>query len=365
MRATSVLITCCVALFFVSYSATVVSFLNLNWHKDEIKDIREKEGRTLIFQKSLLVRPKIKVRPTKTSKRVLPKLLLPPKPAIQSVRKVSPSNKVIHFVYLELWPGGSTFQENLRQWRRVNPQFTITVWSLKLVNALFREYFPDTFHIFQKSSPIQKSDLARYAILAAKGGWYFDLDVTIHCKANARVRGGFKCQNDMISMEQADFFKKGKGGGGTLFFERQPLSKKEQVQSTKRTCRRNIPEYKNRLANYALHSNNQQGQFFFRNVLYTAICRVAASTSATRHSSTCTDPEYNILFTTGPDVLTEVAYGNRQVEGECGKFQIPLSDNAKKYSINIVDPKLMVMNANSFTWRGSNNKAMLVNQTFI
>ena len=58
------------------------------------------------------------------------------------------------------------------------------MWGPAECEALIAEEFPWALSGWRAAVPIQKCDLARYAIIAAKGGWYADLD--------AEVLGGFQ-----------------------------------------------------------------------------------------------------------------------------------------------------------------------------
>jgi hypothetical protein len=259
------------------------------------------------------------------------------------------------------------FQTNLNVWKDNNPNsIAIKLWNAPQLEQLFQHHYPTVYPIYKHASPIQKSDMARYAILAHHGGWYFDLDASIHCgvkdDGSKRQRTTSNhCLNDLTSLLSSSFFKP--KSSGTLFWERGPLSPTELLQSTHRPCRRKIPEYKHRLANYAMHAATVEGQRFFLNVLHAAACRVT-----TLQDLACShkDQEYSVLFSTGPDVLTEVAYGNRRVwqqgdpvgNDKCvGLLPVRFEDNAHTHRMNVVDPKAMVLNANSFSWRGKENAA--------
>ena len=110
-------------------------------------------------------------------------------------------------------------------------------------------------------------------------------------------------------------------------------------------------EYPFRLSNYALYARDEKGLRFFRAVLDLAVCRVLLD----RDEQSGCDPEYNVLYTTGPDVISEVAQGQRSI-GKCGG--IAAATSAKALNMLMADPKSLVMNANSFTWRGRSNSAL-------
>jgi hypothetical protein len=272
-----------------------------------------------------------------------------------------PVQATINFVYLGLWPHRdapmpSAFQDNLRSWRRQNGDFAVKLWSFDDVLQLLGTkglFSDDIGRAFRVASPIQKADMARYCILAMHGGWYFDLDTGVQCATGGSLQ---RCTNDLHALS-AELSLAGRSGA--LFWERGPLNQREQARSALRSCRGNVPEYPLRLANYALYAHDQRGREFFQSVLRLAACRVLRERERPRGC----DPEYTVLFTTGPDVTSEVAQGQRSIHG-CGRAAAAADDDgdsagaAHSYNMLVVDPRSLVMNANSFTWRGASNSAL-------
>ena len=220
------------------------------------------------------------------------------------------------------------------------------VTALLRTKGLFPRGVVDAFHF---ASPIQKADLARYCILAAHGGWYFDLDTAVQC-SSGRGAGISSCTNDLGALLDNRAFDLAHKSGA-LFWERGPLSRSERLASAQRSCRHGVSEYPFRLSNYALYARDEKGLRFFRAVLDLAVCRVLLD----RDEQSGCDPEYNVLYTTGPDVISEVAQGQRAID-KCGG--IAAATSAKALNMLMADPKSLVMNANSFTWRGRSNSAL-------
>ncbi len=81
----------------------------------------------------------------------------------------------------QIWVGPKPLPANFAKWgegiRRAHPGWTYQLWNDASVESLLLEHFPQHLAIYRATkSYSQKSDLARYAILAIKGGLYLDTD---------------------------------------------------------------------------------------------------------------------------------------------------------------------------------------------
>jgi hypothetical protein len=292
----------------------------------------------------------------------------PPRPATAATTIDAPPSpppllpNTINFVFLGLWPHKgssmpSSFRKNLASWRAHNDMaaFPVKLWSLDDVLALVHTegLFPrQVVDAFGYASPIQKADLARYCILAAHGGWYFDLDTGVQCSGS----GLSSCTNNLRTLLDKRSFGLAQKSGA-LFWERGPLSMQERDNSARRACRHGSQEYPLRLSNYALYARDAKGLQFFSTVLDLAACRVLRE----REAKGGCNQEYTVLFTTGPDVTSEVAQGQRAVGKVCGGsrgYGAAATTSADALNMLVVDPKSLVVNANSFTWRGASNSAL-------
>ena len=61
-----------------------------------------------------------------------------------------------------------------------------------------------------------------------------------------------------------------------------------------------------------------------------------------------------VLFTSGPDVVSEAVQGAR----EAVAFGARGADAAPLAGVAVLDPGPLIVNANSFTWRGHGNPAL-------
>ena len=368
----------------------------------------------------------------------------------------------IHFVYLALWPTPdapmpTVFKENLDIYRSANGAQRVKVWDAEQVRRLIEtRHAPDVLAAYLAASPVQKSDLARYAILATHGGWYFDLDTGVDCKppkkksTDGKLRGAaglaaarqatvdalHTCSNSVAALEafvetnkRADddqdpndedlLYGNVAGGGGgeinhegsfgvnhaagllgdvkptaVLFWERGRLSTSEAAFAARRLCRRGLPEWRTRLSNYAIYA--RKGAPVMARALNIAVERLRTAAAAKKLSGggfSCRKPfadeeegrEYEVLFTTGPDVVTEAAAALAVGAKTVGARESPIKGNVVGPDVDtalsfaemdgspseahalvgdagshilLVDPGPMVLNANSWTWRGAGNAAM-------
>lgn len=292
---------------------------------------------------------------------------------------------LLHFVYLGLWGGSAMpfrFSQNLDRWKEANIGRETRVWNLGDVRRVLRGLeaavpgIQDTFE--RSASPIQKADMARYAILYAYGGWYFDLDSGVECKYESILRGDGPargCSNRLDQFEafltsQAEQASVAQGGSDhmvTVFWERGRLSLEDATQSARRTCRQGVPEYRTRLANYGIWSS--KGNPIWVDTLKLAIQRLRALQSGVSCGGGSSEgavraKEYEVLWATGPDLLTESVLGVRE---SVGPGVAGLADPAPSapalftrdsHRILIVDPKAHLYNANTWSWRGKANPAM-------
>jgi hypothetical protein len=64
-----------------------------------------------------------------------------------------------------LWdtkPMPPEFKSNLDAWRRLNPAWTVKVWSKEEVRDMWKTHYPEYKALWKKARPIQRADLARY-----------------------------------------------------------------------------------------------------------------------------------------------------------------------------------------------------------
>jgi len=84
--------------------------------------------------------------------------------------------KKIHFTYAsENLP--ETYQENLKKWKEMCPDWEFSFYSDEKIYQLFKEHFPDYYEELPKIPyGAMLADFFRYAVLFVHGGLYSDID---------------------------------------------------------------------------------------------------------------------------------------------------------------------------------------------
>ena len=195
----------------------------------------------------------------------------------------------------------------------------------------------------------------------------------------------------------------------TLFWERGRLSTQEAAAAARRPCRRGLPEWRTRLANYAIYA--RKGAPVMARALNIAVERLRTAAAAKKlvgggltgdtasggggggsGGYSCRKPgggeeegrEYEVLFTTGPDVVSEAAAALAAGANTVGARETPALSGVVGPNVHaamsfaeddkspaeahalvggagshvlLVDPGAMVLNSNTWSWRGKGNAA--------
>ena len=355
----------------------------------------------------------------------------------------------IHFVYLGLWGGAdlpAKFRANLDKWKAANRGRAVKLWDASAVDALVARHFPGPAgqEAYARAPPISKADLARLFILVARGGWYSDLDTGVDCdhqRLQALSGGGWRgggggggggggtdvargCSNDLDKVQAALGLNPARHSG-VLVWEMGRKTPAEAARAAERwpALRLGIPEYRTRLSNYFLWC--RPGCAVLKRALALALHRLqrldgSASSSSSSSSSNMRNSgdhkgtsrdngnarakldevnivrradlrteaaEYAVLWSTGPDVVTESALGVRDTffddddddDDDDGAAAAAASSSSIGGGVHrgrdvaetltdgqgttrdgtlIADPGSLVVNANSFSWRGRGNAAL-------
>lgn len=183
--------------------------------------------------------------------------------------------KYIHrtLLYDDNFP--SNIQNYLLQFHSHYPQYSVVVWRDQDIKNLLS---PSECKIYDQMINIQKSDLARYLILYHYGGIYADFDIESYQSLDSFIQ-------QINQNEQKD---------GIVFIEHIHRLNKQCQSFKKFKIRQNTPEHKIRIANYLMifkpHSS----------FLHQCIQLVY------QRSHLPIEVDYDILYTTGPDVVSTV-----------------------------------------------------------
>eukprot|EP00038_Savillea_parva_P010223 m.188735 g.188735 ORF g.188735 m.188735 type:complete len:412 (+) comp17528_c0_seq1:286-1521(+) len=203
--------------------------------------------------------------------------------------------RTIHFMY-GLWddkPMPPEFESNLAVWRRLNPAWQVKVWSNKEVKDFWKDEFPEYRKLWRKARPIQRADFARYLIVYKYGGLYADLDCT-----------PTKPIDEIFHLGGLRFV-----AHDTLLCIEDEKTEAEMARSALWPIRGGVPELKTRIANYVFWAKPRSETF--KRAIALAASRLESVPDAMYHVSptqTHLQNPYAIIYTTGPDVLTEATF---------------------------------------------------------
>jgi len=215
--------------------------------------------------------------------------------------------KELRFVW-GLLGGGAMPGEAARyllRWRELHPSWSVTVHDRHNIDRLAASYPEYPFAAYPKD--IQRCDVCRLMLLHRYGGVYADLDVEpLACLEYLFTR--HPAANVFLGVEVR-------------------LSRKEAYRiGREMAIRQGVPEVRRRIANYFMAS--VPGHPFWKEALELAKARASLPVR----------DQYDVLYTTGPDVITEA-----------------LQRNARKFPDLVVVPqyvlKRFITHHQAGTWR--------------
>lgn len=189
---------------------------------------------------------------------------------------------VVHMIY-GLWDFGSPpphFLANAEAWKKQG--FAVQWWFRKDIEQLLLRYpqYATLYH--QVPRNVQRADIARYVVLLDRGGIYMDSD----CAPNSSSLFKFLTAPAQSRWEAIYFIEH--------------IASKTYAQSTATLfpIREGIPEQTERLANFAMACVPQHPSMKLILEEVMKRCR--------KHLNPGTVDDYGVLYTTGPDALTDV-----------------------------------------------------------
>ena len=215
------------------------------------------------------------------------------------------SNK-INFIY-GLWDNKKEIPEkytrNLSRWINLNPEYQIKIWNREMIETLILDCPKWGWLLKKNITPIQYCDIARILIILRHGGVYSDLDVLPNVSLKEMNLKKGKCN---IGTEFPYIRKKIISNLGnsddkkiikTVLIDKRSNRLKKKSQPFNKNLpkiRNNIPEKLPRISNYFFSST--PGHIYLHNCLRLISHRIDLQINK----------EYDIIFTTGPDIFTEV-----------------------------------------------------------
>lgn len=198
---------------------------------------------------------------------------------------------VAHFIY-GLWddtPMPESYEMTLYQWKQHG--WKVKLWNRELIEQVMKQY-PVWWELYQRlPRPVQKADLARYVLIYQEGGFYFDCDCPpTSLDSPKTLRDELKQHPDWQA----------------VYFVEHRISEAYAQNTTKLfPIRQGVPEQTERLANFAFGAVREHESLWLILETLTKRCGLF-------NSPKWIQQDYTILFTTGPDVVTEVIQTNRK-----------------------------------------------------
>lgn len=225
-------------------------------------------------------------------------------------------HKTVHSVY-GLWDTGAIPPTLLADWRAMNPTWDVVIHDRAESDALVEKEFPWLLDLYRNALPIHRSDLLRLLFVYVYGGLYIDCDVRASRPIEAVLfESGFDpSQHDFVA------FLETRLPGGF------------QAKSASWPIRNGVPELANRVANYVFYSAPRSDVLL--GIILTVASRLQRWQTMSEEQRNGIirggDPDYPVLYVTGPDAFTEALFGGPSSSLLPRTLLIDL-DNAKAFT---------------------------------
>jgi mannosyltransferase OCH1-like enzyme len=211
---------------------------------------------------------------------------LTPALPLQRLPNARTSNGIPHIIHccFGLWDRDDaiplTYVDKVKTWKTYHPDWEIYLWNRPAIEHLIHHQFPQFFAPFsQAPRVVQQADLARYLIIYACGGLYVDMD--LQClQSTMNLFWDFPEANMYVSTE----------------CELTPI---ECLATSLYSIRQGIPELPLRIANYWMAAAPNHP------VMFDLLTLVTHRLKLPIHS------QYDILYTTGGDAMTETIHRSK------------------------------------------------------
>ena len=190
---------------------------------------------------------------------------------------------IIHCCY-GLWDSDDTIPMNylnkVKTWKHHHPDWDIYLWNRSAIEYLIHHRFSQFWEpYYLASKPVQQADLARYLIIYACGGLYLDMDV--ECRQSTLTLFSNQPQASMFVSIECE------------------LTAIECRATALYPIRQGIPEIPLRIANYWIAAVPKHPVM------------LDLLTFATERMTIPVQSQYDILYTTGGDAMTETIHRNK------------------------------------------------------
>ena len=195
-------------------------------------------------------------------------------------------SRVAHLLPTDVAARLSAWTSRYASWESVILDFS---GAKKLAAARFPEF---SATLVAAHTGVQRSDIARLLMLAAYGGIYADADTT-------------PSSSDMNELLDSDHAR-----SNSLFFEETVLTPEQAAAAARaHPIREGAPEARQRIANYFMASAPAAADTCAGGAALATLKLISARVGL--HPTLSSDTDYDVLFTTGPDALTDTVHSLR------------------------------------------------------
>ena len=269
----------------------------------------------------------------------------------------------MHLVW-GLWDDGplpDMWARNVARWTELNPTWTTRLWRRADCEKLASTKW-DWKDTYFSSRPIQRADLVRLMIVWKHGGLYADLDVVPKMPLDRALKafGFFYDVDDEGGDDDDDDDDDGPDSHySTALFVETRLPAWYSVETSRWPIRRGKGEVRVRVANFLFSA--RPGSPVLARALDIATSRLLLMNGPNSDLRRYSNSEYAIIYSSGPDVLSEAAMrapDGTDMSGRAnllGRFQ---AADATTLLIPLLDFMPFASHGHAATWEGESNPAI-------
>ncbi|KAJ3329395.1 hypothetical protein HDU76_008000 [Blyttiomyces sp. JEL0837] len=231
--------------------------------------------------------------------------------------------RTIHTIH-GLWDDGKEIKtEFLDKWKDQNPDFNVTIHRRQECDQLVANDYDWLQSLYDSMSPIEKADLLRLLFVHKFGGVYTDLDVNPRASLEDTFKSaGFNAKkHSIVAFTETTF-------------------PPDMIYGRDIPIRQGTSEINVRVGNYVFYA--EKGSDIIMQIILMVAQRVHRKLQMSEEQRSSLDPEYAVIYTTGPDAFTEAIFGGPSVTLMDGVLL--LDEDASK----------MFSNSAWGTWRNTN-----------
>ena len=255
------------------------------------------------------------------------------------------SNKTINFIWIQpdgvkspyanlangkfddASPMARFFEANMATWQKMNPSWEIRLWDNAMSIDLVRTHFHHFEPYYHRIAPSSKADLVKLMILIKYAGVYSDLDGVPS-----------KSLDEILEINSYESSKH-----NTALFIHSTMAPYEVLETATFPIRRGFGEISKRCSMGFLFAS-QNGSNVLQKALSLSLKRLNWIDKNRYQTDIDWQGDYPVIYSTGPDILSEAAY--RDEAGEESEVAVPPG------LLVVPRERAFVIDAGTTTWKG-------------